>query len=212
MDWESHEYLRQQSVLINTGKISYNRFLSKKCTIENSVFTDSDILSLHRCCTSGVCVCKSILSNMLSGFLWVGGVQYLCWSTPPPACFCTALCSSCWISYTPPGTGRYLQTSLHHTHTSHSHNSHGLKGNMKESMYIKVCHYLCFILLYNTTSVSIRKKCWWALTSNYDNRIIVILTCSTILTGLENLSIFCPRAQTFPWFLDDCSPSITDSI
>lgn len=55
--------------------------------------------------------------------------HYLCWSKPPPVDSCRALCSSCWVGYSLPGTGRHLRTSLRHTRTSHSHSSRGLRGN-----------------------------------------------------------------------------------
>lgn len=55
--------------------------------------------------------------------------RYLCWSTPPPAGSCTALCSSSWEGCTPPGTGRRLRSSPRRTRISHSRSSRGLKGN-----------------------------------------------------------------------------------
>lgn len=68
---------------------------------------------------------------------------YLCLSKPPPVGFCTALCSSCWVGYNPPGTGRHLRTSLHHTRTSHSHSSHGLRKNHSTSLAICQCGKTC---------------------------------------------------------------------
>ena len=90
---------------------------------------------------NSVCMCVGVHSmcksacvhTHLSECLW-----YLCWSTPPPLGFCKALCSSCWVGYTPPGTGRHLQTSLHHTHTSHSHSSRGLKETTQTTCCLSV--------------------------------------------------------------------------
>lgn len=66
------------------------------------------------------CVC----ARLFVCALWS---RHLCWSTPPPVGSCTALCSSCRIVHTPPGTGRPLRTSLRHTRRSHSRSSRGLQ-------------------------------------------------------------------------------------
>lgn len=86
---------------------------------------------------AGLCTCLSIFScNCVHQDLFVvvcGYVhacsRYLCWSKPPPVDSCRALCSSCWVGYSLPGTGRHLRTSLRRTRTSHSHSSRGLRGN-----------------------------------------------------------------------------------
>lgn len=81
-----------------------------------------------------VCVCVCVCDRERKRARRKEKLYYLCWSTPLPVGFCTALCSSCWLGYIPPGTGRHLHTSLHHTHTSHSHSSRGLKGNTTHHM------------------------------------------------------------------------------
>lgn len=148
-------------------------------------------------------------------YMWVSERErehYLFWSTPPPVGFCTALCSSFWIGYTPPGTGRHPQTSLRHTHKTRSHSSHGLKCNMTNiraySNSTSNSNILFIYLCIGFHIFTVIDKQWHTI---YQWVLLKYLVGRQWLPFIVKPS-FIQGETIFLWLFDGWSPSLTVAV